>query len=296
MAGLVLAALLPALLSPGARAAAAKAKPKEGKALTAARALFTQCDQRPITGGLLFQCGRLVTSVVDRAGTPAELIDGTLGMVRGLGGDFSMSDAKIAVGDKTLPGVAFAIKAAEASNNISGNLVAFDVGQGTSRAVMCFSSNPTETSEYTCKKMFTALGTIGPAPFVATLAEHEAPSFLGLKIAVPDGCKTVSADTTSFRIACQDGASIFYARARTPKAAEKVAEEFRNEFLKTGTAAPDRPCVLGGVNVTCQVVDGAGKTFYLATATVKGDAVIAICYQEPQLVVVHPVCAEVMSF
>ena len=305
----IAAALAIALLvSSGARAARGRSKTKtpakapaaaavDAKALARAKEALTGCDQNPVSNGALFQCKQLVAMVNEKLATPAALIDADLEMIRSLGGELTMSEVKIDVGGKSLPGVGFEMKSeARGREHIVGRVLAFETQKGSGRSILCFSSKPTATDEYTCKKLLDALGIVGPAPFVTAEPKLPDPAFLGRRIGVPDGCKALNSDANSFRVECPDGAALFYSRAKTIRAAEVVANEFYTTFLKTGTAAPERPCVLGGVPISCRVVDSEEATFYLGIATVGGDPVIAICYQHPALIVAHPVCKDVFSF
>jgi hypothetical protein len=304
----IAAALAIALLvSSGADAAGARTKTKrpakapvlavDAKALARAKEALTGCDQSPVSDGALFQCKQLVAMINEKLATPAELVDADLEMIRSLGGELTMSEVKIDVGGKSLPGVGIEMKSqARGREHIVGRILAFETKKGSARSILCFSSKPTETDEYTCKKLFDALGIVGPGPFLTGALKLPDPAFLGRKIGVPDGCKVLNSDANSFRVECPDGAALFYSRAKTIRAAEIVANEFYTTFLKTGTAAPERPCVLGGVPISCRVVDSEEATFYLGIATVGAEPVIAICYQHPALIGAHPVCKDVFSF
>jgi hypothetical protein len=294
-------AALGLLLASSVRAGPAAGKPiaksaarAQSEAEAAARGLVKECEEKPTSDGFLFQCGRTVVSVAEKAGAPAPLLDATLQLLRSLGGDQTFAELAVAVSGKQLPGQSFEIKRA-GQDPIAGRVVAFSPRAGLSRAVLCFASRPSETSDYQCAKLIDALGAVGPAAF-ASRKPLPPPELFGRKLAVPDGCQAADSDSSAFRIVCGNSAALIVSLARDAKAAEQIVQQYRGEFLKQGRAAPDRDCTLSGATTRCQVVDGTGGTFYLASATVEKEAVIAICYQEPARVAAHPVCAQVLNF
>ncbi len=294
VAGLVCAS--PAGAAPKPKPAAERALSSAGadKAEAAARALVKECEEKPTSDGFLFQCGRTVVTVAEKPGPAAPLLDATLQLLRSLGGDQTFAELAITVAGKPLPGQSFEIKRA-GQDPIAGRVLAFAPRAGLARAVLCFASRPSETSDYQCGKLLDALGAVGPSVF-ASKKPLPPPELFGRQLAVPDGCQTADSDSSSFRIVCGDSVALLVSLARDAKAAEQIVQQYRADSLQRGRAAPDRACTLSGVSTRCQVVDGPGGTLYLASATVEKDAVIALCFQEPARVAAHPVCAQVLNF
>ena len=277
---------------------AAKSEPPAAKELAEAREQVRGCDPRATSSGVVFQCEWMIAAVAEKRDTPAALQEELLGMVRALGGEFAQSEQLVTVGKKVLSGAGFEVHdGADHKLSLRGKAVSLPLDGGVARAAICFNTKPSEISGEVCDKLLSALGRVGPAPFAATIVPLAgSPEFLGRKLAVPDGCRTVSSDAMSFRIDCKEGASLFYSRARNRDLADLLADRLRDGFLKNGIAAPDRPCVLDGAPTTCRVVDAQGASYYIATAQIQQDAVITVCSQSSNWVESNPLCAQVLSF
>ncbi len=286
-----------ALLSTGAVAkGSAKAATPSPEAVV--RSLTGKCKMDSISDGVVFKCEAFVAVVADKAIASAALSDELLALVGSLGGPVKPSPTKLSVNGKMLPATQFETSpvVGTAPDRQVGALVAFTTVAPASRAVLCFSRKPSAESDKACTQLYSALATTGPAPFFAAAQSVKGPEFFGGKIELPEGCATIASDESSFRIDCPGSGSLYYAQLKNIETARALANNFVANLLQHGVAAPNRPCLLGGVSIDCRVVDDHEFTEYIGIATVQSHPVIAVCAQEPVRIDAHPLCAQVLSF
>lgn len=114
---------------------------------------------------------------------------------------------------------------------------------------------------------------------------------------MPKGCKVGIATEDGFQILCDKKVSLAFTRQATEAHARKLQDLLRDDTLRTapGSTAQEKPCKVGGVAASCQVVTSSDAVVTIGAATVRGTPVLVLCSQEASRKKVHPLCVGVLE-
>ena len=280
----------PATGSPGPSAEAA----------SEAHRLLDRCTRHRTSEGVCFACDGFAASVADYPGLPApEVLRIHLASFKALGGGETSSVAtSLQVGDRTWDGARFTAHRAGGEAFLEGRAFALELRAGSTRLVSC--GAPAGKPADRCLDILPVLAVAGPDPYRPAPVD---PSFLGRKVPVPKGCRTLNASETAFRIACGEIASLSFNRLDSAESMDRFVNMMREQLLRSlpgSTEGKERACRIGRVPARCKVVaagDGAGRVFvYVGAAVVDRVPVSVQCAQHAIVKGVHPVCAGVLAF
>jgi hypothetical protein len=249
-----------------------------------------------------FSCDGFAASVADYPdASPREVLRIHLASLKAVGGgETSSVPASLEVGGRTWDGAQFTARRADGQALLEGRAFAHELGAGSTRLVSCGAPAAKPAAAEGCPGILSLLAVSGPAPYLPAAAE---PSFLGRKVAVPKGCRTLDASETQFRVACGEIAFLSFNRLHSLEAMGRFVDMMRGQLLGNlpgATEAGERACRIGGVAVRCRVlVAGKGADrlfFYVGAAVVDRVPVSVQCGQNALVKGVHPVCASVLAF
>ena len=274
-----------------------------------ARALVKSCEQVRLSTGVAFRCPGVLVQLSEAPGgdEQAVLVQQVAGMRATFDGTSRVEPARFTVAGAPRPGARFTVdpKAREAAGMVA--LVAAyatgagaGAGAGAVRTISCLMPVFEESLSRRCEALLDGLGTVGPAFFHDSSSDPALlqPRFLGKLVPVPEGCTVNLATADGFQITCPGGVSLAQATQAGEGRAKKALRYLRESALQSTRGAPGkaRPCQLGGVKTSCEVVRGKTALVVLGAATVHGQAVVASCSQEPARKAAHPLCAPVLAF
>lgn len=282
-----------------ASAAPAAAPSAEG---TRARGMVKACEQVRITTGVAFKCpGILVQLSEAKTGSEQEAVDGQVaGLRAAFDGVATVETARFLVAGQERPGARFKVSATAAEGaNTEALIVAYAPRPGVARSVTCLMPQPAADTSRKCEAALDALGTVGPGFYLGPDPDHSAlkPLFFGRKISVPKSCTVGIATGDGFQITCEHKVSLAFTKQATEAQAKKVLGLLRDDALRgaPGATAQERPCHVGGVSASCQVVSSPDAVVSIGAATVQGQPVVVLCSQEASRKRRHPLCAGVLD-
>lgn len=291
------------LLHPAAllQLAALLAAPLPDEPGARARALVKTCEQVRLKTGVGFKCpGALVQLTSSPGDDEQAALDEQIAGVRAAYQAVAVVDpAKFKVAGRDRPGARFRIDpAAKIAPGALGLIVAYAPGGGMVRAVSCVMPEPEPSMTGRCEAILDGLGAVGPGFFAGAETDRAPPMFLDRKLTLPRDCQPASSTPDGFQIACGSKASLAYVKQEDEARARKALAFLRDAALKSGDSdeGQPRPCTIGGVAATCEVVFSRAGVIRMGVATVQGQAVVVSCTQEATRKGVHPLCAQVMKF
>jgi hypothetical protein len=275
----------------------------QGDAVGKAQRFLLGCERTTVAGGAQFKCDGLLASISEFPGISVEAAQASqvAGIRAAIQGELTTAGTSFASGGKTWPALRLAVRRkGEAANSFEALLLAFETPEKSARLAFCGASMTRPGRAQRCNELLPLLAELGPGPLTGP---PPAPTFLGKKLVLPEGCTTVDASDAGFRVACGETASLASMKLNRPDDMPKIVRTLGEQLMKAIPGAveeKERACKIGGAATRCRVIavgEGAGRAILVLGSALVGETPVFVqCGQLASQRRVHPVCAACIAF